>query len=68
LGRDPSGDRPGRLLAPDDVGALAGAVREWLTDPVRRAGWRRAAAARRDTLAGWSTTAGMVAAALAGAR
>lgn len=68
LGRDASGHRPGCLLPPDDVDALAGALRGWLTDPGRRADWRRAAMARRGTLAGWSTTADVLADALAGAR
>jgi glycosyltransferase involved in cell wall biosynthesis len=68
LGRDARGNRPGCLLPPDDVDALAGAIRGWLTDRVRRADWRRAATARRSALAGWSTTADLLADALAGAR
>lgn len=68
LGRSSSGDRPGCLVPPDDVDALAGALRGWLTGPACRADWRRAAAVRRDALAGWSTTAGLFADALAGAR
>lgn len=68
LGRDPAGRRPGCLVGPDDVDALAAALRGWLTESGRRADWRRAAAARRDCLTGWSTTAGLLADALAGAR
>lgn len=68
LGRDPAGRRPGCLVGPDDVDALAAALRGWLTESGRRADWRRAAAARRDCLTGWATTAGLLADALAGAR
>lgn len=68
LGRDASGARPGCLVPPDDEVALARAVRDWLTDPGLRAGWRRAAADRRTALTGWSTTADLLAGALAGAR
>jgi glycosyltransferase involved in cell wall biosynthesis len=68
LGRDPAGARPGCLVASGDVDALAAALRGWLTDPGVRADWRRAAAARRPTLAGWSSTAAALAGALAGTR
>lgn len=68
LGHDPAGHRPGCLVAPDDIDALAGALRGWLTDPGQRARWRRAAGARRATLPGWSSTAGLLADTLAGAR
>ena len=68
LGRDAAGDRPGCLVAADDADALAAALRGWLTDPGRRVDWRRAALARRGTLAGWSTTAELLDHALAGAR
>lgn len=68
LGRDPAGDRPGCLVPADDADALAQALRGWLTEPDRRADWQRAAAARRSALAGWTTTAGLLAEALAGAR
>ena len=64
LGHDRAGDRPGCLVAVGDVDALAGALRGWLTEPGRRTGWRRSAADRRSTLAGWSTTAALLADAL----
>ena len=57
LGLAPDGSRPGRLVRPDDPGALAAALRDWLTDPLLRRGWRAAALARRSTLPGWGETA-----------
>ncbi|GGN68522.1 hypothetical protein GCM10010112_32940 [Actinoplanes lobatus] len=51
------GGRPGRLIPPGDRDALAGALREWLTDPGLRARWRDRARARRETLTGWDETA-----------
>ena len=52
---------PGLLVTPGDRGALAAALREWLTDPALREQLREAALARRTTLAGWSDTAAKVA-------
>jgi glycosyltransferase involved in cell wall biosynthesis len=57
LGVAPDGTRPGLLIPPDDVGALAGALRAWLTGPDLRARLRAAATARRATLPTWDDTA-----------
>ncbi|WP_308285465.1 glycosyltransferase family 4 protein [Actinoplanes hulinensis] len=54
------GGRPGRLIPPGDRDALAGALREWLTDPALRARWRDRARARRETLTGWDETANRI--------
>ncbi|TDC48172.1 glycosyltransferase [Micromonospora sp. KC207] len=67
LGRAPGGERPGLLVPPDDPAALAGALRDWLGDAGLRERLRRAARARRSTLADWSTTTTIVAAVLKGA-
>ncbi|MEV6633185.1 glycosyltransferase family 4 protein [Actinoplanes sp. NPDC051470] len=56
LGAAPDGTAPGRLVAPGDPGALATALREWLTDGTLRERWRAAARARRETLRGWDET------------
>ncbi|MDL5156593.1 glycosyltransferase family 4 protein [Actinomycetospora termitidis] len=47
---------PSALVPAENVGALAGALRHWLGDPVRRSGWRISASARRGTLPSWITT------------
>jgi glycosyltransferase involved in cell wall biosynthesis len=57
LGHSPDGRCPGVLVAPGDPGALAGALRGWLTDPALRSCLRAAARARRTTLPGWDRTA-----------
>jgi glycosyltransferase involved in cell wall biosynthesis len=57
LGAAPDGTLPGRLIPPDDPGALAAALRDWLTDSGLRDRWRTAARARRDTLPDWAGTA-----------
>jgi glycosyltransferase involved in cell wall biosynthesis len=57
LGHAPDGRSPGVLVAPGDSGALAGALRDWLTDPALRSRLRAAARARRTTLPGWDRTA-----------
>jgi glycosyltransferase involved in cell wall biosynthesis len=56
--------RPGLLIAPDDVGALAAALRSWLGDAQLRARLRRAAVERRESLPNWSSTASVLAAVL----
>jgi glycosyltransferase involved in cell wall biosynthesis len=56
LGAAPDGTIPGRLVPPGDPGALAGALRDWLTDPDLRRRWRTAAVGRRETLRGWDET------------
>ncbi|HEX5608942.1 MAG TPA: glycosyltransferase family 4 protein [Solirubrobacterales bacterium] len=65
LGEDASGARPGLLVAPEDPGALAGALSAWLGDAELRARLRRSAAQRRESLPLWSTTAAAVAEVLA---
>jgi glycosyltransferase involved in cell wall biosynthesis len=57
MGSSPDGRRPGLLVDPDDVGALAAGLRAWLTDSGLRDRLRSAAAARRPTLPGWADTA-----------
>ncbi|MDT7608610.1 MAG: hypothetical protein QOG96_3113 [Pseudonocardiales bacterium] len=56
LGHDPDGAVPGILVPPDDVPALAGALRHWFGVPAPRDRLRRAARARRGTLDGWEVT------------
>jgi glycosyltransferase involved in cell wall biosynthesis len=55
---------PGKLLPPEDPGALADTLRAWLTDPGLRESWRARASARRETLDGWDGTARRLAAIL----
>jgi glycosyltransferase involved in cell wall biosynthesis len=64
LGLDPEGGRPGLLVPPNDPGALARALRRWLTDPLLRERLRRSARRRRTTLTGWKETAHSVSAVL----
>lgn len=56
LGAAPDGAMPGMLVPPGDAGALAAALRRWLTDAGLRQRWRSAARARRDTLDDWDET------------
>jgi glycosyltransferase involved in cell wall biosynthesis len=60
------GERPGGLVPPDDPGALAEALRHWLTEPRLRATLRARALERRGTLTGWDKTAAAIAAVLDG--
>jgi glycosyltransferase involved in cell wall biosynthesis len=56
------GDHDAALtVAPDEPKALAGALRNWLSDPQLRTRLRVAARARGATLPGWDTTAAAVA-------
>ncbi|WP_116246789.1 glycosyltransferase family 4 protein [Nocardiopsis sp. FIRDI 009] len=57
LGRDPRGERPGILVAPEDADALGDALRRWLTDPRLRGRLRTSARRRRSQLAGWRQAA-----------
>jgi glycosyltransferase involved in cell wall biosynthesis len=61
LGHDADGVRPGLLVPPDDAGALAGALRAWLSDGELRRRLRRAACERRSSLPRWSTTTTVIA-------
>jgi glycosyltransferase involved in cell wall biosynthesis len=65
LGAVTDGARPGLLVAPEDPVALADALSAWLGDAELRARLRRSAAERRESLPRWSTTASVVAGALA---
>ena len=60
LGVAPAGGRPGLLVPADDPGALATALRRWLTRPDLRTSLRAAARARREALLGWDRTAAQV--------
>jgi glycosyltransferase involved in cell wall biosynthesis len=55
LGCTPDGHRPGLLVSPGHPGALAAALRVWLTDADVRRDLRRVAQERRATLSGWAT-------------
>jgi glycosyltransferase involved in cell wall biosynthesis len=61
VGRSCDGRLPGQLVPPGDPGALATALRSWLTDADRRAAMRLAALDRRSSLRGWAETAVRVA-------
>ena len=56
LGWSSSGQEPGMLVPRADSGALAQALRGWLTDAGLRRDLRAAARERRETLADWSVT------------
>lgn len=56
VGTAPDGSPPGMLVPPADPAALATALRRWLEEPGTRPSLRRAAQARRGTLAGWDDT------------
>jgi len=55
---------PGLLVRADDPGALATALRSWLTEPAVRRRLRARAVDRRGALAGWDRTATELAAVL----
>jgi glycosyltransferase involved in cell wall biosynthesis len=56
VGRTTDGRLPGLLVPPDDPGALAAALRRWLTDDRLRSELREAAVERRGTLPTWPGT------------
>ena len=60
LGTAADGRRPGLLVPPGDVGALAESLRSWLGDAALRAELRAAARDRGRRLPGWAETAGRV--------
>jgi len=59
------GERPGLLVEPNDSGALAAALRAWLTDAGLRERLRTFARERPASLPAWSQTAAAIAAATA---
>jgi glycosyltransferase involved in cell wall biosynthesis len=65
VGHAADGSVPGLLVAPDDPGALAGALRGWLSDPALRERLVASAALRRPALRPWSRTGADLAAVLA---
>jgi glycosyltransferase involved in cell wall biosynthesis len=67
LGHGANGSRPGLLVPREDPAALGAALRAWLCDAELRGRLRRAACERRTSLSPWSTTASLVAGAVAGA-
>jgi glycosyltransferase involved in cell wall biosynthesis len=67
VGYGADGVRPALLVAPGDPVALGAALRGWLRDPELRRRLRRAACERRETLAGWASTASALEAVLVAA-
>jgi glycosyltransferase involved in cell wall biosynthesis len=61
LGCTSDGQPPGLLVPPADPSALAAALENWLADRELRQRLRAAAAERRRTLPGWTTTAEQIA-------
>lgn len=61
------GVRPALLVPPGDARALGAALRAWLRGPELRRRLRRAARERRETLAGWASTASILERVLAAA-
>jgi glycosyltransferase involved in cell wall biosynthesis len=66
LGYGEDGTRPGLLVSPGDVVALAAALRAWLSDAELRDRLRKSARERRATLRPWAATTGDLAGVLAG--
>ena len=60
LGTTEGFGRPGLLVPPDDAGALAAALRRWLTDDMLRRHLRGAAVARREELPTWDATVAVI--------
>ena len=61
VGWTTDGGRPGLLVSPVDSGALAAALRDWLTDAGLRQRLRAAARERRATLSGWDVATDRIA-------
>ena len=61
LGHTRDGRRPGLLVPPGDIEALAAALRTWLTDAELRRSLREAARERRSTLPGWDAPTDLIA-------
>jgi glycosyltransferase involved in cell wall biosynthesis len=66
LGSAPGSDVPGLLVPSDDPGALAEALRSWLTTAELRSRLRSLAVERRGALEGWDVAAASVERVLAG--
>ncbi|MEU9122578.1 glycosyltransferase family 4 protein [Streptomyces sp. NPDC048506] len=64
LGRAPDGSLPGLLVPAGRPEALAGALRDWLGDPLLRHRLKEAARGRRAMLEGWEMTSHSLAEAL----
>jgi glycosyltransferase involved in cell wall biosynthesis len=64
VGHAPDGSVPGVLVPPNDMAALAAALRHWLREPGERHRSKAAARRRRTALAGWETTSRSLAKAL----
>ncbi|MFI1394290.1 glycosyltransferase family 4 protein [Streptomyces sp. NPDC020681] len=64
VGHAPDGSVPGVLVPPNDLAALAAALRHWLREPGERHRSKAAARRRRTALAGWETTSRNLAKAL----
>jgi glycosyltransferase involved in cell wall biosynthesis len=67
VGYGADGVRPALLVPPGDPAALGAGLRAWLRDPELRRRLRRAACERRETLAGWASTASVLESVLAAA-
>lgn len=64
LGFADDGNRPGRLVAPEDPAALGAALAQWLRDGEHRRQLRASALRRRSRLPGWDQTVRELAVAL----
>jgi glycosyltransferase involved in cell wall biosynthesis len=67
VGYGADGVRPALLVPPGDPAALGAVLRAWLRGPELRGRLRRAACERRETIAGWASTASALEGVLAAA-